>query len=232
MEIEIFSDVVCPWCAIGKRRFETALASFAHADEVHVIWRAFELDPDAPLRGDGDLVGHLAAKYGMSRQQASDAQSRLTATAAAEGLEFHMDTATRANTFDAHRLLAFAREMGVQDLLKERLFRAYFTEGEVVSDRATLVRLAAEVGLDAATSDEILAGDRYAKEVRADEAEAHALGVTGVPFFVIDRRVAVAGAQSPAVIRDALEQAWTAGHPLVRIGSDEAGSCEGDSCTV
>ena len=128
--IEIFSDVVCPWCAIGKRRFETALGRFAHRDEVNVIWRAFELDPGAPALAEGDLASHLASKYAMTRDQAVSSQERLAAMAAEEGLEFHFDRARRANTFDADRLLHHALEEGRQDALKERLFLAYFRDGE------------------------------------------------------------------------------------------------------
>jgi predicted DsbA family dithiol-disulfide isomerase len=211
MRVEIFSDVICPWCAVGKRRFEAALGQFEHADEVDVVWRAYELDPHAPLRREGDYVDRLARKYGMTREQAVAANEGLTATAAVEGLDFHFEHARPGNTFDAHRLLHYAREAGrgLQDAFKERLFVAYFTEGAAVGEPATLVRLATEVGLDAHECTEILAGDRFADEVRDDEREALELGVTGVPFFVIDGKFGIPGAQDADTILRVLRRAWT-----------------------
>jgi predicted DsbA family dithiol-disulfide isomerase len=209
VKVEIFSDVVCPWCAIGKRRFDRALARFAHADDVDVVWRAFELDPSAPDTAAGDLTKHLAEKYGISEEQARASQAGLTTMAEQEGLDFHFDRAQRANTFDAHRLLHYALEVGAQEALGERLFRAYFTEGAAIGDRGTLVRLAEEVGLDGASCAEILETGRYGAEVRADEADAHALGVSGVPFFVIDRQYGISGAQSAETILAVLEEAWS-----------------------
>jgi predicted DsbA family dithiol-disulfide isomerase len=233
MQVEIFSDVVCPWCAIGKRRLEAALSRFDHADEIDVVWRAYELDPHAPARRGGDNVERLARKYGMSREQAAAANDRMTDMAAAEGLDFHLERAQSGNTFDAHRLLHYAREVGLQNAFKERLFVAYFTEGAAIGEPECLARLAAEVGLDPRESAEILAGDRYAEEVRADEREAHELEVTGVPFFVVDRRFAIPGAQDPDTILRVLERAWTAAHPLEVVSvPGDATACDGDSCAV
>jgi predicted DsbA family dithiol-disulfide isomerase len=230
--VEVFSDVVCPWCAIGKGRFETALGRFAHRDEVEVIWRAFELDPEASELGEGELVSHLAAKYGMTREQAVASQERLEAVAAAEGLEFHFDRARRANTFDAHRLLHHALEMGRQDALKDRLFVAYFRDGEAISDRDTLVRLAEESGLDGAKAREILESGRYGDDVRADEADARALGVNGVPFFVIDRHFGISGAQDPDSILQVLNQAWADTHAGLVVSGDPANTCDDESCAL
>jgi predicted DsbA family dithiol-disulfide isomerase len=235
--VEIFSDVVCPWCAIGKRRFEAALERFEHAGEIDVVWRAFELDPNAPARREGDQVERLARKYGLTRQQAAAANDRLTATAAAEGLDFHFERAQAGNTFDAHRLLHFALTAGpaVQDALEERLFVAYFTEGAAIGDRDTLVRLATEVGLDPPETAAVLAGDRYGDEVRADEREALELGITGVPFFVVDGKFGIPGAQNADTILEVLERAWAKAHPLeviAPIRGDDDGACEGDSCAV
>jgi len=235
MQVDIFSDVVCPWCAVGKRRFEAALGQFEHADEIEVVWRAFELDPNAPARREGDYADRLARKYGMSREQAVAANEGITATAAAEGLEFHFERAQPGNTFDAHRLLHYAREAGpgLQDALKERLLIAYFTEGEPIGDPETLVRLAAEVGLDPEQCAEILAGDRYAADVRADEREAHELEVTGVPFFVVDGKFGIPGAQDAETILSVLRRAWTKAHPLEMAEVPAAGgACEGDSCAI
>ncbi len=238
VRVEIFSDVVCPWCAIGKRRFEAALARFEHADEIDVIWRAYELDPGAPARREGDQVERLAQKYGMTHEQAAAANGRLTATAAVEGLDFHFERAQSGNTFNAHRLLHYAQSVGagVQDALKERLFVAYFTEGAAIGDPETLLRLATEVGLDPSECSDILAGDRYADEVRNDEREALELGVTGVPFFVVDGKFGIPGAQDAHTILDVLNRAWTRAHPLEVVIADGAttgaGVCEGDSCAV
>lgn len=239
MQVDIFSDVVCPWCAVGKRRFEDALRRFEHAGEVEVVWRAYELDPGAPARREGDYADRLARKYGMTREQAVVANERLTAVAAAEGLDFHFERAQPGNTFDAHRLLHYAREMGpeIQDALKERLFLAYFTEGAPIGDRQTLIRLAGEIGLDVEKCAEILAGDRYADEVRADESEALELGVSGVPFFVVDGKFGIPGAQDADSILSVLQRAWAKSHPLEIVdvagaGTSDGAVCEGDSCTV
>jgi predicted DsbA family dithiol-disulfide isomerase len=238
MQVDIFSDVVCPWCSVGKRRFEAALSRFEHADEIDVVWRAYELDPQAPAVREGDYADRLARKYGMSRQQAVTANERLTATAAAEGLDFHFERARPGNTFDAHRLLHYAREAGpgMQDALKERLFLAYFSEGAAIGEAETLQRLATEVGLDEGEVADILAGDRYAEDVRADEREALELGVSGVPFFVVDGKFGIAGAQDADTILNVLERAWTKAHPLEMVavpavGADAA-ACEGDSCPI
>jgi len=235
MLVEIFSDVVCPWCAVGKRRFEAALGQFEHADEIDVVWRAYELDPNAPARREGDYVDRLARKYGMSRERAVAANERLTAVAAAEGLDFHFERARSGNTFDAHRLLHYAREAGpgLQDAFKERLFLAYFTEGAAIGEPEVLVRLAAEVGLEPQECADILAGDRYTDEVRADEREALELGVTGVPFFVVDGKFGILGAQDAETILSVLERAWTKAHPReVAVMSADGAVCEGDSCAV
>jgi predicted DsbA family dithiol-disulfide isomerase len=208
LSVEIWSDVVCPWCYIGKRRFESALAQFPHRDEVEVTWHSFELDQSAPASRTGPRVEMLAAKYGMSVEQAAAMHDQMTQTAAAEGLEFDFDNAKDGNTFDAHRLIHLAAEHGVQDAAEERLMRAYFTEGEPIGDRETLIRLAAEIGLDAGEARRVLESDAYAGAVRADEDLAHRLGISGVPFFVIDRRYGVSGAQPAELLLQALERAW------------------------
>jgi len=230
--VEIFSDVVCPWCAIGKRRFDVALERFAHRDDVDVIWRSFELDPEAPSLAEGDLATHLASKYSMTREQALASQEQLEATAAKEGLEFHFGRARRANTFDAHRLLHHAREVGRQDELKDRLFLAYFRDGEAISDHETLVRLAEESGLDPANVDEILRSERYADDVKADEADARASGISGVPFFVIDRHFGISGAQNPDSILEVLDHAWADTHSGLVISADESMACDEESCSL
>jgi predicted DsbA family dithiol-disulfide isomerase len=200
VNVEIWSDIACPWCAVGKRRFEAALAAFDRRDEVTVTWRSFELDPEAPHERSGPRDAHLAEKYGMSVEQAREMHERMTATAAGEGLDFRFENARSGNTFDAHRITHLAAAHGLQDEMNERLLIAHFTEGELVSDHATLKRLALEAGLPEDEIDDVLATDRYAAEVREDEATAHALGIGAVPTFVLDRRIGVSGAQSPEVL--------------------------------
>ncbi|HXV91917.1 MAG TPA: DsbA family oxidoreductase [Pseudonocardia sp.] len=236
MQVEIWSDVVCPWCAIGKRRFEAALARFPHRDEVRVRWRSFELDPSAPREREGSLSEHLAAKYGTTREQAEAMQEHLTATAAGEGWTFHFGRARSGNTFDAHRLLHLAAERGVQDAVKERFLAAYLSDGEPIGDPETLVRLASEAGLDTGEARAVLDGDRYAAEVRGDEAQARAYGITGVPFFVVDGRYGVSGAQPADVLLEVLHTAWAQAHPLTTVapggGAGAGDACADGSCTV
>jgi predicted DsbA family dithiol-disulfide isomerase len=208
MDIDIWSDIACPWCYVGKRRLEEALQQFEHSDEVNVRWHSFELDPSAPAERDGDNAANLASKYGTTLEQAQAMLASMTETAAGDGLELHFERARSGNTFDGHRLLHLALEYGCQDAMKERLMRAYFTEGELISDHATLRRLALEVGLPPSAVDEMLAGDRYAEEVRTDEHTAHRLGITGVPFFAVNRAVGAAGAQSPEYLLEMLRHAW------------------------
>ncbi|GAA4972776.1 DsbA family oxidoreductase [Kineococcus glutinatus] len=237
MKVEIWSDVVCPWCYIGKRRFEAALARFEHRDSVEVEWRAFELDPTAESatasRGGDDYARRLAAKYGTGLEQAQGMLDSMTQAAAAEGLDFHFERAVAANTADAHQVIHLAAGHGLQDAVKERLLRAYFTEGEAVGDRDVLVRLAAEAGLDAAEVRAALAEDRHLADVRADEAEAAALGVRGVPFFVVDRRYGVSGAQPADQLLAVLERAWAESRPLTLVPAAEGGeACGPEGCAI
>jgi len=236
MNVEIWSDVVCPWCYIGKRRFERAVASFGHPGDVTVTYRSFELDPNAPVQRTGTHAEHLAGKYGMTVDQAEQAGQQMTQRAAAEGLEFRFDLLRGGNTFDAHRLLHLAEKHGLQAELKERLMRATFTEGLPIADKPTLAHLATEAGLPAAEVQALLDGDAYADAVRADEDQAARYGITGVPFFVADGKYAVSGAQPPEVLLQLLERAYDESSKLTPVavttdGSSEA-SCEGDSCAV
>ncbi len=242
MLVEIFSDVVCPWCAIGKRRFEAALADFEHADEVDVVFRAFELDPRAPREVDGDYAERLARKYGMTRDEALKANARLTVMAAAEGLDFHFERVRPGCTFDAHRLLHHAGLTGsdVQGALKDRLFAAYFTEGEAIGRPEVLAALAADVGLDADECAAVLASDRYAAEVRAEEQAALDIGVTGVPFFLVDRKFGIPGAQDAETILAVLRRAWAKEHSVGADASAAMGAvaavpvdaCGDEACAV
>ena len=208
MQVEIWSDIACPWCYVGKRRFEAALAGFPHSDAVTVTWRSFELDPHAPRQHDMSQPELLARKYGMSITDAQAMNARMTSAAAGEGLTFRLDDVKVGNTFDAHRVLHFAAEHGNREALGERLFAAYLGEGASLGDHATLIALATEVGLDATDVRAMLESDALAERVRDDEREAREIGVTGVPYFVLDGRYGVSGAQSPEVLRGALQQAW------------------------
>jgi len=213
MDVEIWSDIACPWCYIGKRRFEAALAEFEHRDDVNVTWRSFELDPEAPPERGGDRAERLAQKYGMTIEQARAAEQQLTAVAAGDGLGFRFDIARSGTTFDAHRVVHLAETHGLQDAMKERLLRAYFIEGELMADHDTLARLAVEVGLDEQEVRELLAGDRYAEEVRDDEQTATQLGISAVPTFVIDRRLGASGAQPPDALLELLREGWAKRSP-------------------
>jgi predicted DsbA family dithiol-disulfide isomerase len=237
VQVEIWSDVVCPWCAIGKRRFETALAGFEHRDEVDVRYRSFELDPTTPRTVEGPPAGtatqRLADKYGVPLAQAEAMQQRVVDQAAGEGLDFRFDKARPGNTVDAHRLLHLAADGGRQAELKERLLLAYFTEGEPIGDVDTLVRLAGQAGLDQDEARSVLESDKYLADVREDQATARAFGISGVPFFVLDRKFGVSGAQPAEVLLDALRQAYAAAHPLSMVTTAQDGdTCTDDSCAV
>jgi len=212
MRVEVWSDVVCPWCYIGKRRFERALESFAHSDDITVVHRSFQLDPTAAKGRTENTVTMLAGKYRRSIEEARAMMAQVEQTAAGEGLEYHLTETVSGNTVDAHRVLHLAKKRSMQDVVVERFYRAYFTEGQSLFDHESLTRLAAEAGLDAAEVKRVLEDGTYAEAVEADSAEAHELGATGVPFFVIDGRYGVSGAQPAEVFGQALEQAWAEGH--------------------
>lgn len=236
MRVEVWSDIACPWCWVGKRRLEGALSRFAHADRVEVVWRAFELDPAAPkVRDDGmSYAERLGRKYGTSTAQAELMIRRMTDTAAQDGIVMRFDRIRPGNTFDAHRLLHLAHERGVQDALKERLFRAYLGEGEPIGDHATLARLAGDAGLDVDEATATLATDAYTIEVRADEREAASLGVSGVPFFALAGRYGVSGAQPVDALLQVLDRAWSEtmeDRRLEAVASDEGAACGPAGCS-
>ena len=207
LTVHIWSDIVCPWCYVGEHRFESALARFPHRDAADVCHRSFELDRNAPAVSHTTAVEHLAHKYGLSRQEAEQVEQRAADAAAAEGLPFRLDR-IRTNTFDAHRLLHLAAETGDEQALLAGLFGAHFAEGRVLSDHETLVAVAASAGIDAERARRVLEGDSYAAQMRADAREAAALGISGVPFFVLNRRYAISGAQPTELMLDALNEAW------------------------
>jgi predicted DsbA family dithiol-disulfide isomerase len=213
MLVEIWSDIACPWCYIGKRRFEAALARFEHRDEVEVRWRSFELDPHAPAEPEGDLAEALARKYGSTADHVRERWRSMTAMAAEDGLDMRFELVRRGNTFDAHRLTHLAAAHELTNALMERLFRAHHTEGRLLSDRAVLEELAVEAGLPAADVREALASDRHADDVRADERTAAELGISAVPFFVVDRALGASGAHPPEVLLHLLERGGSSSVP-------------------
>jgi predicted DsbA family dithiol-disulfide isomerase len=212
MKIEIWSDVVCPWCYLGKRRLETALATFPHADDVEVTHRAFQLDPSAPDDHTVDTASSLAGKYGMSVERAEQLQREMEQRAAADGLEYHLEGQRTGNTLAAHRLTQLAQARGRQEELTERLFRAHFTEARSVFERDSLLTLAVEAGLNADEAARVLDSDEYADAVEVDLDQGREYGISGVPFYVIDGRYGISGAQPAAVLSQALEQAWAEAH--------------------
>jgi predicted DsbA family dithiol-disulfide isomerase len=220
MQVEVWSDVVCPWCYIGKRRLESALEQFPHRDQVEVVWRSFQLDPSVPEGETHATLPALAAKYGSSVEE----------LAAAEGLDYHLADGISGNTLLAHELLHLAAEHGLRNELKERLLHAYFEEGRSVFDVDSLVPFAVEVGLDEAEVRAALADRRYLAAVRQDGATAQALGATGVPFFVVDRKYGAAGAQPAELLLQILERAWAEANPLITVPA--ADGCTDDSCAV
>lgn len=208
MKIEVWSDFVCPFCYIGKRRLEMALEKFSHIDEVTVEYKSYELDPNAEKNPGKNIHELLAGKYGMSVEKAKNSNEELGKQAADIGLTYNFDTMQHTNTFDAHRVAKYADENGKGKEITERLLNAYFTESRLISDHATLIELAGEVGLDKDEVTKLLKVDDYAIHVRADEEQARQIGVQGVPFFVFNEKYAVSGAQPPEAFSEVLEKVW------------------------
>ncbi|TXS51091.1 DsbA family oxidoreductase [Streptomyces sp. t39] len=233
MRVEIWSDIACPWCYIGKARFEKGLAAFAHREHVEVVHRSFELDPGRPRGEVAPVVDMLAKKYGRTREEALAMEEHVASNARAEGLGYRTEGRDHGNTFDIHRLLHLAKARGRQDALLDLAYRANFAEERSVFDAAVLARLGVEAGLDEAEVNAVLADpSAYADDVRADESEAAGLGATGVPFFVLDRRYGLSGGQPAEVFTQALEQAWKDRAPEPSAAAD-AGVCGPDgSCEI
>ena len=234
MRIEIWSDVVCPWCYIGKRRLEKALAGFEHADDVEVVWRSFQLDPSAPAVPVETVAASLGRKYGGGEEAGREMIDKVEAVAAEEGLLFRHHASLRVNTVDAHRVLHLALETGgpaLQGRLKEALLAAYFVETENVADHDTLTRIAVAQGLEEARVREVLAGREYADAVEADVDRAVAYGAGGVPFYVVDEKYGISGAQPADTFTQVLEKAWSEAHPaLDLVAGGEA--CGPDGCAI
>ena len=208
MKIQIWSDVLCPFCFIGKRNLEMALSQFEHRNEVHIEWKSFELDPGAPKNSLPVLTEVLARKYGRTLAEAHLMNERMTASARSAGLEFQLDKAIPTNSFDAHRLLQLSRKHGKQDRAEEILFSAYLTEGKDIADPNTLKDLAALIGLPEKEVQQIFETDAFTSEVRDDEEAAYQLSIQGVPFFLIDEKFAVSGAQPSEHFLEVLNQVW------------------------
>jgi predicted DsbA family dithiol-disulfide isomerase len=228
LEVEIWADIVCPWCYIGKRRFESALAAFPHRADVEVVHRSFQLDPTAPQGVTRPTREALAAKYGGANLDQMFA--RVEGIARAEGLDYHLARGTSGNTVDALRVLHAAGDAGLGEKAWELFYRAYFIEERSVFDRESLVELAVEAGLAREAAEAVLDSDQYASEVENDTRTAASLGATGVPFFVADRRVGVAGAQAVEVMLGMLEQAWQAEHAMEIVASADGETCTDGAC--
>ena len=207
MKVEIWSDVMCPFCYIGKRKFEKALASFPGKDQVEVEWKSFQLNPALTTDPTKNTIQHLAESKGWTLDYTKETISYVANMAREVGLNYDFDHAVVANSFDAHRVIQFAKTKGKGDDMEERLFKAYFTEGKNTADHKVLLQLANDCGLVSAEVEEVLKSDRFASEVRNDIAESEKLGITGVPFFVIDRKYGISGAQDPKVFLDTLTKA-------------------------
>jgi len=214
LRVDVWSDVVCPWCYVGAAHLSAALHDFEHADDVDVVWRAFELDPNAPPEREGSYISRLARKYRVDGEGALAMVERMVAAGAAMGLDLRFDIARAGNTFDAHRLLQLALATAgapLQGALKDRLFRAYFTDGLPIGDRSVLLVSAGEAGVDRDEAAAVLDSDRFAAEVRADETAAASMDVHGVPFFLVDGTYGLAGAHGPENLLRVLQRAWAEG---------------------
>lgn len=228
MKIEIWSDIRCPFCYIGKRKFEMALEKFEHKSDVEVEWKSFELDPNLVTQSDVNATSHLAHIKGISKERANEMQQYVKGVANQVGLDFHPDKAVVANSFNAHRLIQFAKTKGLGNEAEEALFKAHFIEGKNIDDKEVLLEIATGISIDESETREVLASDAFEKEVKRDEMQAQSFGISGVPFFVLNNKYAVSGAQSPETFLQALNQTW--------IESEEVKKPmvinEGESCTI
>lgn len=230
MKVEIWSDIMCPFCYIGKRKFEAALQQFPGAKDIEIEWHSFQLDPTIKGGHGKNVNEYLAERKGISLEHAEQLNEQVTQGAKQVGLDYHFDKAIVANSFDAHRVIQLAKTKGLGDAIEERLFKAYFTEGKDFGDHATLLQLAKEIGLDEELVKKTLASNDFATEVRKDIQEAQQIGVRGVPFFVFDRKYAVSGAQPSDTFLQALEKShgeWKKENPNPKL--EEVGN--GPVCT-
>lgn len=228
MKVQIWSDVRCPFCYVGKRKFEMALQDFEHKNDVEVEWKSFELDPDLATQSDVNATDHLAAIKGISKERALEMQEYVKQVAKEAGLEFYPDKAIVANSFNAHRLIQFAKTKGLGNEAEEALFKAHFTEGKNIDDIEMLVETGVSIGLPENETKEMLASDGFAKEVEQDEMQAQQLGISGVPFFVLNDKYAVSGAQAPETFLEAMEQTWKETEHKKPLIINEGESCSAD----
>jgi len=233
MKIEVWSDIFCPFCYIGKRKFEIALEEFSRKDEVEVVYKSFELNPNAAKSYDVDIHSLIASKYGISYEKAKINNDNIVEQAAEVGVTFNFDTLVPTNSFDAHRMIHFAAQYGKMKEMTEALFAAYFTDSKDVSDKETLANIAVVIGLDKEEALKALNSDAYGKEVRADEEEGSQLGVNSVPFFVFNRKFAVSGAQSPETFLSVLEKAFADEEILNDVNEEDTeDGCAGGTCKI
>ena len=235
MNVEIWSDVMCPFCYIGKRKFEKALAQFPHKDKVNVIWKSFQLDPTTITDPTLNTIDNLAQKKGWSKEQADQTIAHVTGIAKQVGLDFHFEKAVVANSLDAHRLSHLAKKYGKQNELEEKLFSAYFIDGKNTADFNTLLQIATELGLDKTEVSALLKSNTYTNEVYHDIKQAQQIGVNGVPFFLLDNKYAVSGAQESETFLGALTKAYEE-HLLKNnfetVTSSPSDSCGSDGCEI
>lgn len=235
MKVDIWSDVMCPFCYIGKRKFETALAQFSNKDNIEVVWHSFQLDPDMEYQPGKDLYSYLAERKGQSLDWSKQMHKQVAGMAAEVGLEYNFDKAVINNSFDAHRFVQLAKKHGLGDAAEESLFKGYFTEGKNIGDHDTLVKMGEDIGLNGAEVAEALKSDAFVNEVDTDIYRAQQIGVSGVPFFVINDKYAVSGAQQPATFLQALDHAWgeyaKETPVLTNLGTADGAVCEpGGDC--
>ena len=233
LKVQIWSDIMCPFCYIGKRRIEEALSLFEHKDAVAIEWKSFQLDATFKASADDNMVDHLAEKYGKEKDWAQGMLDNMTQNAKNAGLDFHFEKAILANSFNAHRLLHLAKKYHLANDLEELLFKAYLTEGKNINDNSTLKELGVSVGLNAVEIDEVLNSDAYGNDVKKDIQNANAIGVQGVPFFVFDNKYAVSGAQPATAFLEILQKAWDEGKfdsKVTLINTTEGDSCGIDGC--
>jgi len=228
MKIKIWSDIRCPFCYIGKRKFEMALEKFEYRNDVEIEWKSFELDPNLTTQADVNATEHLAEIKGISKERANEMQQYVKGIANEVGLDFNADKAIVANSFNGHRLIQFAKTKGLGNEAEEELFKAHFTEGENIDNTEVLLQTAINIGLDENETREMLASDAFAKEVKQDEMQAQQFGISGVPFFVLNDKYAVSGAQSPETFLQALQQTWQETQEKKPVIINQGESCSVD----
>lgn len=238
MKVEIWSDVMCPFCYIGKRHFEQALEKLPFKNEIEVVWKSFQLNPEYQNTSNETVYEYLSRSKGMPIEQARQMTKQVVDMAAAAGLKIDFDTNIPANTFNAHRLIHLAAQHGLQDLAEEKLFKAHFVKSKNIGEDSVLTELAVEIGLDKDEAEKVLKSDEYAEAVRYDIYESQNLGIRGVPYFVMDRKYGVSGAQPVQAFTDALTQSfkqWKDAQPkttLTSLNKNDDAICDENGCEI